>query len=257
MTVQATARAQRRPGGDTSSRHVIRTADLAISLSRELDAAAGRPIGHGMRTCFMAMRLAEALEMPDRDRASLFYAALLHEAGEVAPAPGHERLAALRRLMPQRGTREERRAAEHGRVRRGAQLVMRAGFGPQVAVTIMSLRERWDGHGLPLALAGEAIPLFARIVAVAEGLDAAAGDAGPRGAETTLHARGGAEYDPELTGLMLALCSGGLLEESAEDGLEETVRDLEPSWLARMADEDDAIRIGEALTARAFRPDVG
>jgi HD-GYP domain-containing protein (c-di-GMP phosphodiesterase class II) len=249
MPAHAAARAERRPGGDASSRHLTRTADLAISLSRSLDAAAGRSAGHGVRTCFLAMRLAEALEMPDRERASLFYAALLHDAGEVAALPGHERLIALRRLMPQRGTRELRRAAEHGRVRRGAQLVMRAGFGPQVAVTIMSLRERWDGRGLPLALAGEAIPLFARIVAVAEGLDHVAVDAGPRGAETTLHARSGAEYDPELVGVMLALCGGGLLEEWTEDGLGDTVRDLEPSWLVRMADEDDAIRIGEALTA--------
>ncbi|MDH4334725.1 MAG: HD domain-containing protein [Chloroflexota bacterium] len=249
MTVQAIARAQRRPGGAAPSRHLTRTADLAISFSFALDAAAARPVGHGMRTCFLAMRLAEALEVPDRDRASLFYAALLHEAGEVAPSQGHERLAALRRLMPHRGTQEERRAAEHGRVRRGAQLVLRAGFDHQVAVTIMSLRERWDGRGLPLALAAEAIPLFARIVAVAKGLDDAATDAGPRGAETLLHARSGTDYDPELVGVMLALCGGGLLEEWAGDGLEETVRDLEPSWLMRMADEDDARRIGEALTA--------
>src|SRR3970040_2077465 len=72
---------------------------------------------------------------------------------------------------------------------------------------------------LPLALAGEAIPLFARIVAVAEGLDHAAVDAGPRGAETTLHARSGAEYDPELVGVMLALCGGGLLGEWTDGGL--------------------------------------
>lgn len=218
-----------------------------MSLSRELDAAAGRPVGHAVRTCFLAMRLAEALEMPDRERASLFYAALFHDAGEVAPSPDHERLRALRRLMPHRGTLEERRAFEHGRVRRGAQLVIRAGFGPEVAVTIMALRERWDGDGLPLALAAEAIPLFARIVAVAEGLEEALLDAGPRDAETILHARSGAEYDPELVAVMLALCAGGLLEEWAQAGVEEAVRDLEPSWLVRVADDEDAQRIADAL----------
>lgn len=247
MPANATARAERRPGGDASSHHLTRTADLVMSLSFELDNAGGRPVGHGVRTCFLAVRLAEALEMPDRDRASLFYAALLHAAGEVADPASADRPTVLRRLMPPRGTDEERRAAEHARVRRGAQLVLRAGFGPQVAVTIMSLRERWDGHGLPLGLAGEAIPLFARIVAIAEGLDDAALDAGPRGAETTLHARSGSAYDPELTGVMLALCAGGLLEEWAEEGLEAVVGDLEPSWLARMADEEDAARIRSAL----------
>jgi HD-GYP domain-containing protein (c-di-GMP phosphodiesterase class II) len=225
----------------------MRTADLILDLSSQLDEAAGRMRGHATRTCFLAMRLAEAVEMPDRDRAALFYAALLHDAGEVTNGRERSRRTPLRRLMPWHGNDEERRAAEHARVRRGAQIVLRAGFSPHVAVTIMSLRERWDGNGLPHGLSGEAIPLYARMVALAEALDDAVVDAGPVNAETLIHAGAGAAYDPELTGVMLALCGGGLLEEWADEDLASVVRELEPQWLARMADEEDEARLSSAL----------
>jgi HD-GYP domain-containing protein (c-di-GMP phosphodiesterase class II) len=247
MPAHAAARALRTSRGEAPPRHAVRTADLVLTASLRLDQAAGRPAGHAARTCLLAMRLAEAVEIPDRDRASLFYAALLHDAGDLSDEPAPGRPTVLRRLMPWQGNDEERRAAEHARVRRGAQVVLRAGFGPQVAVTIMSLRERWDGNGLPLGLAGDAIPLYARVVSLAEALDDAARDAGPRNAEATIYAGSGTAFDPELTGVMLALCGGGLLEEWTEPDLTDTVRDLEPDWLADTADEEDENRIWSAL----------
>jgi HD-GYP domain-containing protein (c-di-GMP phosphodiesterase class II) len=147
-----------------------------------------------------------------------------------------------------RGTDEDRRSAEHLRVRRGAQFATRAGFGPEVAVTVMALHERWDGRGLPMGLTGEAIPLFARIVALADGLELAAALEGAQAAVTTIHARSGAWYDPSLASVLLALCANGLLRELEAEDLESVVRDLEPNWLARLADAEDAERIRNALT---------
>jgi len=154
----------------------------------------------------------------------------------------------MQRLMPlPRGTEDERRAAEHLRVRRGAQFAQRAGFGPEVAVTVMALHERWDGRGLPMGLTGEAIPIFARIVAIADGLDLAVAREG-RLAAATVHARSGTWYDPEITSIMLALCANGLLRELQADELESATRDLEPSWLVRLASADDGDRVRNALT---------
>jgi HD-GYP domain-containing protein (c-di-GMP phosphodiesterase class II) len=225
-------------------------ADLLLELAPTLDGLAGHPEGHAVRTCVLAMRLAEAMSIGDRDRLGLFYAALLHDAGSVADEdPETGRPAMMRRLMPlSRGTEDERRAAEHLRVRRGAQVATRAGFGPEVAVTVMALHERWDGRGLPMGLTGEAIPLFARIVAIADGLDLALSREGHQAALTAVHARSGTWYDPEITSVMLALVANGLLRELAADDLEATTRDLEPTWLARMADLDDEERIRTALT---------
>lgn len=242
MRAEATAR-------DAYRGHQLRVASLLLDLTPALDALAGHPAGHAARTCLLAMRLAEAMSIGDRDRFGLFYAALLHDAGSASDSdPSSGRPAMMRRLMPiPRGTDDERRAAEHVRVRRGAQLATRAGFGPEVAVTVMALHERWDGHGLPMGLSGEAIPLFARIVALADGLDLAAAREGRKAAITTIHARSGTWYDPEITAVLLALCANGLLLEVETADLAATVLDLEPSWLVRLADAEDADRIRDAL----------
>ena len=240
MRAEATAR-------NAYPRHATRVADLVLEMAPTLDEVAGHDPGHAVRTCYVAMRLAEAMSIGDRDRLGLFYAALLHDAGSVSDVDA--RPAMVRRLMPvARGNDEDRRSAEHLRVRRGAQFATRAGFGPEVAVTVMALRERWDGRGLPMGLTGEAIPLFARIVALADGLEVAVAIEGARAAATTIHARSGTWYDPSIASVLLALCANGLLRELDAEDLESVVRDLEPNWLARLADAEDAERIRNALT---------
>lgn len=243
MRAEATAR-------NAYLRPAVRVADLMLEMAPTLDRLAGHPTGHAVRTCYLAMRVAETMSIGDRDQIGLFYAALLHDAGSVSDVdPGTARPAMMRRLMPvARGTDDERRAAEHLRVRRGAQFATRAGFGPEVAVTVMALHERWDGRGLPMALAADAIPIFARIVALADGLDLAISEEGAQAAMTTIHARSATWYDPEITSVLLALCANGLLSELGAEDLASTVRDLEPNWLARYADVDDADRIRNALT---------
>jgi response regulator RpfG family c-di-GMP phosphodiesterase len=242
MRAEATAR-------NAYPRHSTRVADLLLEITPTLDELAGQAPGHGVRTCYLAMRLAETMGISDRDRLGLFYAALMHDAGSVSDAdPGAARPAMMRRLMPvARGTDDERRAAEHLRVRRGAQFATRAGFGPEVAVTVMSLHEHWDGRGLPMGLTAEAIPLFARIVALADGLDTAVTDEGAVSALTTIHARSGSWYDLEIASVLLALCANGILAELEADDLESATRDLEPNWLARVVDLGDADRIRNAL----------
>ena len=242
MRAEATAR-------NPYPRHSTRVADLILEMTPILDELAGQAPGHAVRTCYLAMRLAETMGISDRDRLSLFYAALMHDAGSVSDAdPGATRPAMLRRLMPvARENDDERRAAEHLRVRRGAQFATRAGFGPEVAVTVMSLHEHWDGRGLPMGLTAEAIPLFARIVALADGLDTAVTDDGAQSALTTIHARSGSWYDPQIASVLLALCANGILAELEADDLESALRDLEPNWLARVVDLDDADRIRNAL----------
>jgi response regulator RpfG family c-di-GMP phosphodiesterase len=116
-----------------------------------------------------------------------------------------------------------------------------------VAVTVMSLHEHWNGRGLPMGLTAEAIPLFARIVALADGLDIAVTDDGAQSALTTIHARSGSWYDPQIASVLLTLCASGILGELEADDLQAAVRDLEPNWLARVVDLDEADRIRNAL----------
>ena len=87
MRAEATARqAYRGPGEQADPGHAARMADLLLELAPTLDGLAGHEAGHAVRTCFLAMRLAEAMSISDRDRLALFYASLLHDAGSVADA---------------------------------------------------------------------------------------------------------------------------------------------------------------------------
>jgi len=59
-----------------------------------------------------------------------------------------------------------------GHAEAGEKLLHRAKFAPEVTACVRSHHERWDGGGKPDGLAGEKIPLGARILAVAETFEA-------------------------------------------------------------------------------------
>ena len=58
----------------------------------------------------------------------------------------------------------------------GAEILERVAFPYPVAPIVRSHHERWDGSGYPAGLAGEEIPIGARILAVVDCLDALASD---------------------------------------------------------------------------------
>ncbi|MDP9249902.1 MAG: HD domain-containing protein [Chloroflexota bacterium] len=222
-------------------RNLVRTADLVAELSLDIDAAGGSASGHALRTCFLAMRAAEALGMADRERSALLYAALLHDAGDDRSDEEGNAVPARRRLIPlPRQTDDQRCETIRERAHRGVKRVLNAGFGPDVALPIMALHERWDGHGLPFRLAGAAIPLTARLVALCHHLDRLVSEHDRRYAQETILARSGSWYDPQLADLLLMLCSHGLLREAADPRIRLRVSEMEPSWLIRRSEVDDA-----------------
>lgn len=94
----------------------------------------------------------------------LRYAATLHDVGKTSLDPGP-----LLRLGPL--TKEERRQMQ-AHVTLAEALVDAIDWLRPCIPAIRHHHERWDGHGYPDGLAGEKIPLDARIIAVAEAFDA-------------------------------------------------------------------------------------
>jgi two-component system, cell cycle response regulator len=92
-----------------------------------------------------------------------------------------------------------------------------------VAHLVRSSHERWDGRGYPDGLAGEAIPLGARVVSVCDSFDAMISDRPyarrktPAEATAELRRGAGAQFDPAVVEAFAAACPDGLPEGELDD----------------------------------------
>jgi ribonuclease P protein subunit RPR2 len=86
----------------------------------------------------------------------------------------------------------------------GSQILHEIAFLGEGLLVVRHHHERWDGRGYPDGLAAEAIPLAARVFAVADTLDALTSDRPYRPATTLKHARevireeSGTQFDPAV-----------------------------------------------------------
>jgi putative two-component system response regulator len=153
---------------------------------------------HTRRVGELAGRLAGLLGLADSEVRLIRRAAPLHDVGKVG-------IPDALLLKPSRLTPEERRIMQSHTVI-GAH-ILSGSSAPllQMAETIaLSHHERWDGTGYPSRLAGEAVPLAARIVAVADAFDALTNDRPYRPARSLresleeLRRHRGTQFDPRV-----------------------------------------------------------
>jgi two-component system, cell cycle response regulator len=158
--------------GETTARHSETVAELSLAVADELD-----------------------LDGPARGL--LDAAALLHDVGKAELPEA---------LLGKRGplTEDERRLVETHTIL-GERLLIRAdpGMAP-VARLVRSCHERWDGAGYPDGLAGEEIPLTARVVFCCDAYEAMTSDRpyrraiGHSRALRELWANSGTQFDPAV-----------------------------------------------------------
>lgn len=138
------------------------------ALARAIDAKDQSCHGHIRRVQVYARGLAGALNMAPREVKGVEIAAMLHDVGKIG-VPDY--------ILSKPGplTRDEfRRVRRHPEI--GADIIAAVPFPYPVALYIRSHHERWDGTGYPDGLAGETIPLGARILSVVDYFDALVSD---------------------------------------------------------------------------------
>ena len=121
---------------------------------------------HTERVSRMSARIARDLGFPEEEVEVIRYAAPLHDVGKIGIPDGIL-------LKPGKLTKEEfERMKEHAKI--GACILSGSCFPILRAAEEISLthHERWDGNGYPQGLAAEDIPIYGRIVAVADVFDA-------------------------------------------------------------------------------------
>jgi diguanylate cyclase (GGDEF)-like protein/putative nucleotidyltransferase with HDIG domain len=171
------------------------------ALATAVDARDQIGRGHVNRTQVYAVRMGEILGLEKPEIEALNTAALLHDIGKLA-VPDHI-LNKPGELTPA----ELEKVKTHAAV--GASIASEIGFPYPVTPAIKHHHERWDGNGYPSRLAGDDIPLTARILAIADTYDTLRVTRPYRPAVTREGARAllkngaGTQFDPRLVDLFL------------------------------------------------------
>jgi ferrous iron transport protein B len=142
----------------------INAAQVARVILSTLNARDPYTLQHGLGTGRVAALIAQALDFDEEHVQQVRLAAELHDMGKISVPD--EIL-----VKPGRLDRDEfQKVKEHPRV--SADILARIPELASLADIILHHHEYWDGKGYPDGLAGESIPLEARIICVADAFDA-------------------------------------------------------------------------------------
>jgi len=186
--------------------------------------------GHSERVALLCELMAGSLSMSQQDTESLRFAGMLHDIGKLAVSTR-----VLRRADRLSGA-DLATIATHPA--RGVEMVRDIEFLAGSIEAILHHHERMDGRGYPAGLRGEDIPLFARVIAVADAFDSLTTSRSHRDAHSVeeavaeLHRRAGAHFDLSIV---------AALERGLTRQVWEPTR-LEPGLMAttgRAFDHDD------------------
>lgn len=170
-------------------------------LTAALEAKDPYTLGHSRRVERHSYHTATAMGLSESDVEDLRKAASLHDVGKIR-VPDH----ILRKRDPL--TDEERHVMEEHAIV-GAWMVSQVG-NTDVISAVRHHHERWDGAGYPDGIAGTEIPLFARIIAVADCYDALVSSrpyragCGRDEAVQVLKAEAGRQFDPNVVDHFIA-----------------------------------------------------
>lgn len=141
---------------------------IVLALARALDDREAGSGGQAERIAHWATQLGSAIGLPEAELVQLYKAALLHDVGTVGvPAA----------ILAKRGPLEP---AEFAQVKQhpeiGEQLLTPLPVADQLLPAVRHHHERVDGQGYPDGLRGDHIPLFGRILAIADAFVALTSD---------------------------------------------------------------------------------
>jgi HD-GYP domain-containing protein (c-di-GMP phosphodiesterase class II) len=159
--------------------------------------------GHSQRVQRSSRIIADLLGLSEKEKERIATAALLHDVGKIHQVFGPI-LSKTGRLTP-----EERAVMELHPIK-SAELVAKIRDLQDLVPAVRGHHERWDGAGYPDQLAGEQIPLGARIIAIADTIDAMITDRPYRKAlgeaevREELAKHKGTQFDPAICDMLLA-----------------------------------------------------
>lgn len=255
----------------------LRLSELISALSYALDITEGQPEGHCVRCCWIGMHIGRRIGLSDEALWGLYYTLLLKDLGCSSNAAricelyltddlafkrdfktvGDSLPQVLNFVLGHTGLRAPLadrfrsvlNIVRHGddiateliatRCQRGAEIARLLRFPETVSEGIYSLDEHFNGKGRPQGLAGEAIPLYARIALLAQVIDVFHASDGRQAALDEIRARRGQWFDPALVDAFeLVAQDASFWMTLASGAVDRAVLALEPAGHAVDLDDD-------------------
>ena len=169
---------------------------VLVSLVRAIDAKDPATRGHSERVARLAAQLGAWLNLPAGECRRLRLAGLVHDLGKIGVPES---------VLLKEGPLDD---AEYAKIKehpeRGVEILR--GLAPlaDLLPAVLHHHERWDGRGYPAGLTGDATPLHARIVGLADAFDAITSRRSYRAASsvaaclTEIERSAGTHFDPDL-----------------------------------------------------------
>ncbi|MDQ3822326.1 MAG: HD-GYP domain-containing protein, partial [Actinomycetota bacterium] len=176
----------------------------ALLLGDVIEADDAYTGSHSRDVVDLVRRVSERLELSRDDLRTAELVALLHDVGKI-------RIPAEIIRKPGPLTPAERALIETHTIQGEQMLAKVGGLLAEVGRIVRSCHERWDGCGYPDRLAGEEIPLIARIVCCCDAFDAMTSDRPYRPARSAgdaldeIRACGGTQFDPAVVEALAAV----------------------------------------------------
>lgn len=190
----------------------VQTANLALQRTNEellqlmiksIEARDLYTSGHSRRVQKYSIMIARGLKLPERDIEMVGKAALLHDVGKI-----YEKYGPILRKADKLTAEEWSTMQEHPAD--GANLIATMSGLKEIIPAIRHHHENWDGSGYPDGLAGDRIPLAARIISFADTIDAMTSERPYRQPLTEAQVRAeiircrGRQFDPAITDRLIA-----------------------------------------------------
>jgi putative nucleotidyltransferase with HDIG domain len=177
--------------------------ELLDLMVKSIEARDPYTSGHSIRVATLSKAIAQELKLPIERVEEVYTAAILHDVGKI-----HEEFAPLLR-KDSKLTPEETALLQTHAIKSAELVGMISSFRGNVQNAVRHHHERWDGGGYPDGLAGEEIPIGARIIMMADTADAMTTDR-PYRRRLTVDAviaefqkYKGAQFDPRLVDLVV------------------------------------------------------
>lgn len=172
--------------------------DLLTALVKAIEVRDEYTSGHSVRVQDLSTLIGRAIDLPDRKIDDLRRSALLHDIGKIEVI--YEQIL----LKPGKLTEEEWRVMQ-SHVTRGVDILKSlSSFDDRIISAVRHHHENFDGTGYPDGVSGMSIPVYARIIKVADAIDAMLSDRPYRPAMTAERVTGlltggrGTEFDPVI-----------------------------------------------------------